>query len=87
MDYPARERLKILGHARSYMAAKRPELVARLPTPDGREAVRVMEIEVAAYDWNCPQYIIPRYTQPQVMELVAPLQRRIRELEAPLKSF
>jgi predicted pyridoxine 5'-phosphate oxidase superfamily flavin-nucleotide-binding protein len=87
MDYPRRTRLKILGRARLEDAREHPELVAQLAEPDARRIVeRLFFIEVVAFDWNCPQYITPRYTVGEIQELIAPLQRRIAELEAELKS-
>jgi predicted pyridoxine 5'-phosphate oxidase superfamily flavin-nucleotide-binding protein len=86
MDYPRRERLKILGHAKIEDARKHPELVEQLAEPDVRRMVeRLFFIDVVAFDWNCSQHITPRYTLEEVRELVAPLKRRIAELEAELK--
>lgn len=85
MDYPRRERLKILGHARVEDARQHPELVAQLAGPEARGIVeRLFLIEVVSFDWNCPKYITPRYTADEVKELVEPLQRRIAELEVQL---
>jgi predicted pyridoxine 5'-phosphate oxidase superfamily flavin-nucleotide-binding protein len=85
MDYPNRARLKILGHAR-VVAADESELLDTLKTPDYRARVeRGMVIEVAAYDWNCPQHITPRFTEAEVETAVAPLRRRLAELEEELK--
>lgn len=39
-------------------------------------------VHVIAFDWNCQQYITPRYTEEQVERAVAPLQQRVQELEA-----
>jgi predicted pyridoxine 5'-phosphate oxidase superfamily flavin-nucleotide-binding protein len=87
MDYPQRTRLKILGHARVEDARQHPELVAQLAEPDiQRHVERLFFIEVASFDWNCPQYITPRYTAAEVETAVAPLKRRIAELEAELKN-
>lgn len=83
MDYPRRERLKILGHARMIDARERPDiatLLASTPEP-GARVERICLIQVVAYDWNCPQHITPRYTAEEVEELVAPLRQRIAELE------
>ena len=86
MDYPRRERLKILGHARTEDARAHPELVAQLAEPEARGIVeRLFFIEVLSFDWNCPKYITPRYTAAEVEEAVAPLKERIAELEAQLK--
>lgn len=85
MDYPRRERLKILGHARVEDTREHPELVAQLAGPEARGIVeRLFLIEVVSFDWNCPKYITPRYTADEVRALVDPLQRRIAELEAQL---
>ncbi|HEY5753894.1 MAG TPA: pyridoxamine 5'-phosphate oxidase family protein [Chthoniobacterales bacterium] len=85
MDYPHRERLKILGRARIEDARARPELVERVAFPEERRAVeRLFFIEIEAFDWNCPQYITPRYTLAEIEELIAPLKQRIAELEAKL---
>lgn len=87
MDYPRRERLKILGHARVEDARQRPDLVADIAEPAARGSVeRVFLIEVVSYDWNCPKYITPRYTAGEVEAVVAPLKQRIAELEAQLKA-
>jgi len=88
MDYPNRERLKILGHARVLDARKHSDLADELsPAPELRDRVeRLFLIETVAFDWNCPQYITPRYTATEVEEAVAPLKARIAELEAKLSS-
>lgn len=88
MDYPHRERLKILGHARVLDARENPDLAEQLsPSPDLRDKVeRLFLIDVVAYDWNCPQYITPRYTPAEIEIAVAPLRDRIAELEAQLKA-
>lgn len=86
MDYPRRERLKILGHARVEDAREHPELVAQFASPDLRPIVeRVVLIDVVSFDWNCPKYITARFTAAEVEERVAPMQARIAELEAELR--
>jgi len=87
MDYPQRTRLKILGHARIEDARQRPELIAQLADPETRGIVeRLFLIEVVSFDWNCPKYITPRYTDEEVQEAIAPLKQRIAELEAQLNG-
>ena len=88
MDYPRKERLKLLGHARVLDARKHPELADQLtPAPQRRGSVeRVFLIDVIAFDWNCPKYITPRYTETEVAAAVAPLHQRIVALEAQLKK-
>jgi predicted pyridoxine 5'-phosphate oxidase superfamily flavin-nucleotide-binding protein len=85
MDYPRRERLKILGHVRVEDARQQPDLAARIAGPEVRAIVeRIFLIEVVSFDWNCPKYITPRYTEEEVREAVAPLKARIAELEREL---
>jgi len=87
MDYPRRERLKILGHARVEDAREHPDLVVQFAHPEEQATVeRLFFIDVVAFDWNCPQHITPRYTAGEIEAVMAPLQQRIAELEARLKS-
>lgn len=86
MDYPRRERLKILGHARVEDARADPGLVAQFAdVADHGIVERIVIIEVVSFDWNCPKYITPRFTEDEVEVAVAPLRQRIAELEAELK--
>jgi predicted pyridoxine 5'-phosphate oxidase superfamily flavin-nucleotide-binding protein len=85
MDYPRRERLKILGYARVTEASA--ELVEQLAEPDARPSVeRVFFIDVVSFDWNCPKFITPRYSAAEVQDLVMPLKKRIAELENQLRE-
>lgn len=87
MDYKNRERLKILGHARTEDVRTHPELMARLTDSKNRSNVeRVVVIDVVSFDWNCSKYIVPRYSLAEVEELAASLKTRIAELEAELRT-
>ena len=87
MDYPNRRRLKLLGHARVVEAAESPGLVERLrPHDESAHVERVLTIGVAAFDWNCPQHITPRFSEAEVRSAVAPLHERIAALEARLTA-
>lgn len=81
MDYAARERLKILGHARVLPAAEAGEWIPQLAVPPRTVIERVFVIDVIGFDWNCPKYITPRFTADEVAAMTAPLQERIAELE------
>jgi len=85
MDYLNRTRLKLLGQARVLDAREHPDLADQLaPGPLRSRVERLFLIEIIAYDWNCAQYITPRFTAAEVEEYVAPLKARIAELEAQL---
>jgi hypothetical protein len=87
MDYPARERLKILGRARVLDARQHPDLVQKITPPGGHatKVERIFVIDVLSYDWNCPKYITPRFTADDMDAVMAPLKARIAELETLLQ--
>jgi predicted pyridoxine 5'-phosphate oxidase superfamily flavin-nucleotide-binding protein len=88
MDYPNRARLKLLGRARAVAAAADPALVANLAVPDYKARVeRGIVIAVEAFDWNCAQHIVERYSVADIAAGVAPLRARIAELEAELAAL
>jgi uncharacterized protein len=87
MDYPHRTRLKLLGHARVLDAREHPELADQLAPEQLRSKVeRLFLVQVISYDWNCPQYITPRFTAAEVEKYTASLKARIAELEAQLAA-
>jgi predicted pyridoxine 5'-phosphate oxidase superfamily flavin-nucleotide-binding protein len=38
-------------------------------------------IRIEAFDWNCPQHITPRFTEAQIKEVLAPVEKRMAALE------
>lgn len=91
MDYPRKARLKLQGRARFTAAADDPDLSARL-TVDGEGRVeRLVIIKIEAFDWNCPQFITPRFDAAEIAQLVGPemdkLTARVSELEAELTKL
>lgn len=86
VDYPNRRRLKLLGHA-EIIGAERADLFDKLQTPGYRAKVeRGFLVRIAAFDWNCPQHITPRFTEAQVVAATAPLRARIETLEKELAA-
>ena len=85
MDYPGRRRIKIWGRAR---VADDADLLARLADADyDGVPEQAVVFEIAAWDVNCPQHITPRHSQAEVDEIVAPLEKRITELETELETL
>ncbi|MBI2313015.1 MAG: pyridoxamine 5'-phosphate oxidase family protein [Betaproteobacteria bacterium] len=83
MDYPGQRRLKIWGRARLIAEDAEPALVARLESPDYRARVeRGVIITVEAFDWNCPKYITPRFTEREVRELASGWQQEAAKHES-----
>ncbi len=88
MDYAAQARLKILATLRYVPLEERPDVVAELSSASERKrAERLVLLEVAAFDWNCPKGITPRYTAEEVERAIEPLRPRIRDLGArPIRN-
>jgi hypothetical protein len=80
VDYPNRARLKVLAHARLVARADDPALFARVAGDTPAERVFVLRIE--GLDWNCPQYITPRFTEEERGEVLAPVRAKLAALEA-----
>lgn len=82
MDYPHRSRLKVFAHASVLTAAESPETLAKLIVPGDQAHIESgFLLKVEGFDWNCPQYITPRFTEEEVRASVAPLLTRIEQLE------
>ena len=87
MDYAHQARLKILGHARVIELKDDPVLAAKLALPGYRaKPERAFVITVDAFDWNCPQHIVKRFTLADVEDAVGAMKARIAELEAELEK-
>lgn len=67
LDYAHRRRLKVMARATVYTADERPDLIELLEDPTYRARVqRAFVFKVAAFDWNCPQHITPRFTRAEI---------------------
>ncbi|AKS31582.1 pyridoxamine 5'-phosphate oxidase family protein [Mycolicibacterium goodii] len=83
VDYPRRARLKIFGHARIVSAQDDPELARSLADPAYDAVVeRSMVVSVEAFDWNCPQHIVSRYSVAELQPTLAGLTEQIEKLRA-----
>ncbi|MFL4468391.1 pyridoxamine 5'-phosphate oxidase family protein [Tateyamaria armeniaca] len=86
MDYPRKARMKLQGHARFEEAVDNPDLAAQVASDGQGRVERVVTIKLVAFDWNCPQFITPRFDAGEIAQLVGPemdnLNARIAELEA-----
>lgn len=95
VDYPSRTRLKILATAKIVELIDDSILYDSLDLSDYKfRPERMVVFNVEAYDWNCPQHIIPRYTTEDVEHALVPQRNYIGKLEnevimlkAKLKKF
>jgi len=78
MDYPRRARLKIIGHATMINADADPDLAALLKVTGEDPTERLTTIKVTAYDWNCPKYITPRFTEAEIEEMLGSRMRALQ---------
>jgi predicted pyridoxine 5'-phosphate oxidase superfamily flavin-nucleotide-binding protein len=82
MDYPNRRRLKVLGHVEIKAVTGDAALAESLADPSYKAKIeRAMLIHLEAFDWNCPQHIIPRFSQAELAPALAPIRERLAELE------
>ncbi len=82
MDYPNRRRLKLYAHMEARDLSADPKLAAELALPGYRAKVeRGLVIHLEAFDWNCPQHIIPRFSEAELEPALAPLRARLEALE------
>lgn len=83
MDYVERTRLKVYAHVERLTLDADQSLTDLVSDATYRgRAERIFKLRLEAYDWNCPQHIIPRYTEQQVEQAVAPLRQKLQQLEA-----
>lgn len=83
MDYPNRRRLKLWGRARIVHEDSEPDLVHRLEIDTYRARVeRGVVIRIEAIEWNCPQHILPRYSEAEMAPFITPLVDENRALKA-----
>ena len=83
MDYPRRRRLKLYARIEARDLSTDPVLASKLDLPSYRGVPeRVFLLHLAAFDWNCPQHITPRFTEAEIAAASAPLHARLAALEA-----
>jgi hypothetical protein len=83
MDYLRRTRLKIYAHVETLALDADPALTERLIVPGYRAKLeRIFRLRLESFDWNCRQYIMPRFTEEDVNEAVRPPRDRLAQLEA-----
>ena len=80
MDYPNRARMKLLGHARVEEATEHPALAEELSLEGQGVVERLFVIEVDAFDWNCPQFITPRFTEAELAATLSPMVEELQTL-------
>jgi predicted pyridoxine 5'-phosphate oxidase superfamily flavin-nucleotide-binding protein len=82
VDYPRRARLKIYAHVETLALGADPQLTERVVDRSyGARPERIFRLRLQAFDWNCPQHITRRFTEPQIATVMQPLRERVEQLE------
>ena len=88
MDYPHRRRLKLYAHVEAKDVAADSKLAAELALPGYRAKVeRGLIIQLASFDWNCPQHITPRFSEAELEPALQPFRARLEALEEENKAL
>jgi predicted pyridoxine 5'-phosphate oxidase superfamily flavin-nucleotide-binding protein len=87
VDYAAGRRLKILGRMEVRALTDPDPLMNALTDPTYKaRPQRAILIAVEAYDWNCPQHIVPRFDADVIEKEFLARDARIAALEAQLRA-
>ncbi len=72
VDYPNKRRLKLLGKAKFYLLTDLPEQLQGVFGKDvAQEKVEsIVQIDLEAFDWNCPQHLTPRFSEQEWLDKV-----------------
>ena len=78
IDFANQRRLKVFGRMHAVNAGPGPPIATALIVPGHPSPVeRGFLIGVEAFDWNCPQYITPRFTEAEVRTAFATGHQRL----------
>ena len=70
VDYAKQQRLKIWALAEVFEPEQDPALSRALESPDYHAHVeRFVVLKTQAFDWNCPQHIVPRFSCEEIAGL------------------
>lgn len=84
MDYPSKSRLKILGRIKTINGDNAKEIAPLKSKGFSAPIERGFIIHIEGFDWNCPKYITPRYTETQIKNLIEPIQQENAQLKTAL---
>lgn len=88
MDYTNRRRLKALAHVKRADLSENPNLAAKLALPGYNAKVEhALIFRIAAFDWNCPAHITPRYSEAEIAPGIRDLHQQIALLQAEVKRL
>lgn len=82
MDYPRQLRLKILGRVEIFEGEKAKDWLPKVRDAEYKAVTeRVYVIRIEAFDWNCQQHIIPRFTIEEIRSVLEPIEKEMQKLQ------
>ena len=88
LSYPLKARLKIYAKAEVVEIGKNPGLYDLLKPGEYKYKPEwMLTFKISAYDWNCPQHIVPKYTLEEIEELLKPQNEYIEQLEQEIEKL
>lgn len=88
MDYARKARLKIYAKAEIIDLGTDAALEEKLALPDyNAKPERIIKLHIKAYDWNCPQHIVQRFTIPEIEDAFAAQKDYIQQLRAEIERL
>lgn len=82
VDYPRQLRLKILGRVEIFEGEKANDWLSKVRDPEYKATTeRVYVIRIEAFDWNCQQHIIPRFTLDEIRSVLEPIEKEMQDLQ------
>ncbi|MFB8343907.1 pyridoxamine 5'-phosphate oxidase family protein [Brucella cytisi] len=81
MDYPRRARLKMYVHADVVALDADPVMTEMVLDGANGKVERIIRLRLQNFDWNCPQHIVPRFTERQLEDTLRPIRQRLASLE------
>lgn len=82
MDYPRRTRLKMYVHADVVALDADTVMTEKVLGGAGGKVERIIRLRLQNFDWNCPQHIVPRFTETELASALQPVRERLESLEA-----
>lgn len=88
VSYPQRARLKIYAEAKIIELTEDDDLYGILNPVDYEfRPKKMMIFHIKAYDWNCPQYITPKYSAEEIQGLFETQKQHISDLEKKIAEL
>lgn len=82
MDYPRRARLKMYVHADVVALDSDPVMTEKVLVGSTGKVERIIRLRLQNFDWNCPQHIVPRFTEAEMIAALLPMREKLEALEA-----